>query len=116
MKVGLVGSRTFTDKELAQRVILKLYKHEPNFIPISGGAKGADTICADFCRKILGRPPIIFPADWDKYGKSAGFRRNRTIVENSDALIAFWDGKSDGTADTIIHAEYKDIPVLIVRF
>ena len=42
-----------------------------------------------------------FPADWNTYGKSAGFVRNIEMAENATALIAFWDGKSSGTKHMI---------------
>ena len=38
-----------------------------------------------------------YPADWSKYGKSAGIKRNRQMAEAGDYIICFWDGKSHGT-------------------
>lgn len=40
-----------------------------------------------------------FPANWDKYGKSAGPRRNLKMAEYGDALLLIWDGKSKGSAN-----------------
>ena len=49
-----------------------------------------------------------FPADWDKYGKAAGFIRNEQMAQNADALVVFWDGKSRGTKNMIeLAAKYK---------
>lgn len=46
-----------------------------------------------------------FIADWDRYGKAAGPRRNaemvRHVLDHGGFMVAFWDGKSPGTADTI---------------
>jgi hypothetical protein len=55
----------------------------------------------------------VFPADWDKHGKAAGFLRNTTIIENADWVVAFWDGTSRGTSDSIkkAHAAGKPISV-----
>ena len=50
------------------------------------------------------------PADWDKYGKSAGFIRNKEMVDIADAAIIFWDGDSKGTKDTIERVQNKGIP------
>ena len=48
------------------------------------------------------------------YGKSAGFKRNDQIVYNSDCIIAFWDGKSKGTLNTVSTAINKGLPVMTV--
>lgn len=114
-KLGFVGSRGFSDIKLARKVIFMILKRFKKFTPVSGGAKGADTICVDICEK-MGMKPIIFLPEWDKYGKSAGFRRNSQIVDESDALIAFWDGKSRGTLDSINKAKEKGIPVFIAEY
>lgn len=70
------------------------------------------------------------PAEWDdidhpeavvkegrygKYDATAGFRRNSDMVERADALIAFWDGESSGTEDSIEKAREDGIPVQIIR-
>jgi hypothetical protein len=67
---------------------------------VSGGARGADQLAEKYSSQI-GIPIKVFPADWDKYGRSAGPRRNEQIVEYCDRLIAFWDGKSKGTQYSI---------------
>lgn len=85
------------------------------FILVSGGAKGADSLAEDFA-KIQGIPRQIYEADWKKFGKSAGFIRNQSIVNNSDMIIAFWDGHSRGTADTLNKAKIEGVPTLIVYF
>ncbi len=56
-----------------------------------------------------------FIADWNKYGKSAGFRRNIDIVDNSDCVIAFWDGNSKGTLNSVTTAINKGIPTLTIN-
>ncbi|KKL45313.1 hypothetical protein LCGC14_2356910, partial [marine sediment metagenome] len=56
----------------------------------------------------------VYRAEWDKYGKSAGFLRNQTIIDNCDMVVAFWDGKSKGTADTINKAKRSKKPILLV--
>ena len=47
----------------------------------------------------------IFPADWEKYGKSAGMIRNKDIINNCDVCVAFWDGISKGTKNSISLAQ-----------
>lgn len=102
MKIAIVGSRNFTNYEFAKRFLLEFIQQED--VIISGGAKGADTIAEQFADE-LGNEKIIYKPDWDKYGKSAGMIRNGKIVEDCDYVIAFWDNKSRGTADTIRKAQ-----------
>jgi hypothetical protein len=84
-----------------------------NSVVVSGGAKGADLegqrVATD--AKLL--TEIILP-DWEKHGRSAGFLRNGTIVEHSDQVVAFWDGKSKGTLDTMRRARQADKQVLLI--
>jgi hypothetical protein len=68
-------------------------------VVVVGGARGVDTKAEDFARQ-RGLTVRRFNADWAT-GKGAGFDRNSRMVEASDCGIAFWDGKSPGTRDTI---------------
>ena len=56
------------------------------------------------------------PADWDKYGKSAGYRRNKEMAEVADACICFWDGQSKGTKHMIDIATDMGLKVKIVNY
>ena len=60
-------------------------------------------------------PTIIFAAEWDKFGKSAGYKRNVRIVEAADLVIAFWDGESKGTKHTINIAEKMGKKLHVVK-
>ncbi len=57
----------------------------------------------------------IHPADWQKFGKSAGPKRNREMVITADCVIAFWDGKSRGTKSLIEYAKQYEKPIRIKR-
>ncbi|WP_417886662.1 hypothetical protein [Zunongwangia sp.] len=57
-----------------------------------------------------------FPANWNKYGKSAGYRRNAEMAEYADALIAFWDGKSISTKHLIDLAKRAQLKLRINYF
>ena len=104
IKIAVVGGRNFSDVNLANRILTYAKEHYENIMVISGGAKGADAIGEQWA-KDHNIPVKIFPAEWGKYGKSAGFKRNQLIVDECDLVIAFWDGKSKGTADTINKAK-----------
>lgn len=63
---------------------------------ISGGAQGVDMCAAEYCMD-RGITFTEYPADWKKYGKSAGPRRNALMAEDGDCLLIIWDGKSPGS-------------------
>lgn len=67
---------------------------------IHGGARGVDVTVGEACER-YGIPVLVFLPDWDKHGRAAGPRRNTQMVYESDAVVAFWDGKSKGTMNTI---------------
>lgn len=67
---------------------------------VCGGAKGADTLGKEWAG-VHQLPVKMFPADWTKYGGSAGPIRNEQMGDYADALVAFWDGKSRGTLHMI---------------
>lgn len=111
MRVGVVGTRKFSDYELMKK---ELDKIEPSVI-VSGGAKGADQLGERYALE-KNIPTEIFLPDWDQYGKQAGFIRNKKIVDNSDMVIAFWDGKSKGTSHSIYLARNSGKNVKVVRY
>ena len=83
---------------------------------ISGAAsKGADALAIRWANENqIGLTKV--PADWDKYGKSAGMIRNSVMIEmEPDAVIAYWDGTSSGTSNTIERAKDKNIDVYIYK-
>ena len=102
-KVIIAGGRNFNDYELLKRkcdYYLSNINNGVNIVIISGCAIGADTLGEKYATEknyYLEK----HPADWDKYGKSAGYRRNKEMVDIASAAICFWDGKSKGTKHTI---------------
>jgi len=116
MKLAIVGGRDFNDYALLADTIFNILC-PLEFITeiISGGAKGADTLGENFAENndII---CVRYVPEWKKYGKSAGFIRNQTIVDNCDMVLAFWDGKSRGTADTIEKAKRAKKPTFIIYF
>lgn len=118
MKLAIIGSRTFNNYPLLLDYLTSFFF---NSLPqefrfdgiVSGGAKGADSLGERFANDYKIGKTICKP-NWDVYGKSAGFRRNQTIVDNCDMVLAFWDGKSRGTADTISKAKIAKKPTFII--
>lgn len=111
MKVAVIGSRNFQDYDRLKR-ILDLY---PIKVIVSGGAIGADSLGDKYADE-KGLQKEIYKPDWDLFGKSAGFLRNTTIIENSNMVVAFWDGASKGTKDSLDKAKKLKKTTLIVYF
>lgn len=101
MKLAVVGSRTITDEEVVFNSINSTIKDVKTPITIvSGGARGVDSIAAEWAKR-NNITLIEFKADWAKFGKAAGFIRNKDIIKNCDTVLAIWDGKSKGTQNSI---------------
>ena len=100
MRVGIVGSRSFMDVTVIERAIRRLLVRDPDVVIVSGGARGADALAEMLAHRLCAYPPLIFQADWRR-GHGAGLARNTKIVDASDEIIAFWDGRSGGTMDTV---------------
>lgn len=113
MKVGIVGSRSFSNLEILQN-ILKTHLI-PNDIIVSGGAIGVDKLAEEFAKSNGFKTHIYLP-NWKIYGKSAGFIRNKQIVDNSDYIIAIWNGSSKGTKHSIDLAKGQGKTVFIYDF
>lgn len=115
MKLAVVGSRGFDDYDLLKSKLDSIHKRKPITCIVSGGARGADKLSEKWADD-NNIPKLIFIPDWNKYGKRAGFLRNKDIIENADAVVAFWDGISKGTQHSInLSKKYKK-SCLIVNY
>ena len=108
MKVAIIGSRNLRVNNLA--------KYLPNGLTeiVSGGARGIDACAKEYAQKNKIKITAFLP-EYDKYGKVAPLKRNLQIIEYSDMVIAFWDGKSRGTKYVIENCKNlnKKIKILI---
>jgi hypothetical protein len=107
MKVAVIGSRSFDTRDFLFSVLDTISTYEPSCkhidLIISGGAAGADKLAELYAaeKKI---PLKIFLPEYEKYGRSAPLKRNLSIVQSADLVVAFWDGESRGTKNAIDHA------------
>lgn len=100
MKVIIAGSRSFVDYTKLVEFCDSVLKDQTDITIVSGCARGADMLGQMYADE-KGYPVLKYPADWDKYGKSAGYLRNEEMAKVGDMLIAFWDGESKGTQHMI---------------
>ena len=81
-------------------------------VVISGGARGVDG-WAEAAARARGLEVEIYEADWKNLGPKAGPIRNQQIVSRSNEVVAFWDGKSRGTLNTLLLTQEASLPVTI---
>lgn len=111
MRTIIAGSRTINDSLLIEQAILKSgFRITEVF---SGGARGVDQLGDAWARR-NGVPVRRFPADWERYGKRAGFLRNEEMADRAEGLIAVWDGRSPGTKHMIEIAKRRGLKVFIL--
>jgi hypothetical protein len=108
MRILVCGGRDYNDDEMVRKVLLQYFSKDLTII--QGEARGADYL-AKMWAKNYGVEYESYPADWDKYGKRAGFIRNGQMLTEGkpDLVIAFPGGK--GTEMMIMLAEKAGVPV-----
>lgn len=108
MKVAIIGSRNL--------YVNNLNNYLPDNVTeiISGGARGIDTSAREYAINNRIKLTEILP-DYKKYGRIAPLKRNDLIVEASDVVLAFWDGKSHGTKYVIDYCKKTNKPIRIFK-
>lgn len=115
-KLIIAGGRDFNNYAGMSQCLDYLLKNINDKIEIvCGMARGADRLGERYAKE-RGHKVIYIPADWDLYGKSAGFKRNVKMAEYADALVAFWDGRSSGTKHMIETAHRMKLDVRVKKY
>jgi hypothetical protein len=70
---------------------------------------------------IIGKAGLVlverYPADWKRWGKSAGPRRNEIMVASgADMCIGFLRNNSLGTRNALVLAKVAKIPTFVVDY
>jgi hypothetical protein len=117
VRIIVAGSRFFNDKWKFHNTLLDYIKrfspHE--FVFISGKApSGADDLIIQWCEKFK-YPYTTYKAYWDKFGKSAGYKRNAEMAGVATHLLAYYNGTSPGTKHMVDLAEEKSLSVTIIN-
>lgn len=108
IRVIICGSRGWGDRK---RIENRLFDISPDAVIVHGAARGVDRIAHQEAEK-AGFVVEPHPADWERYGKAAGFIRNEEMAKlGADLCICFWDGKSRGTLDMMERAAAHGIPI-----
>jgi hypothetical protein len=110
MKTVIAGSRTITDINYLISAIEEIDWEITEVV--SGNARGADHL-GELWAEFMQIPVKNFPANWNKFGKSAGYKRNAEMADYADAVIVLWDGESRGTKQMISLAESKNLKLIV---
>lgn len=107
------GGREYSDASRVDRILSEAVKRLGLAVIIQGGARGADRLAAEWGRRHNLRVGT-YPADWKRYGNSAGPIRNAEMLRLSkpDIVIAFPGGP--GTHDMVQRAEAAGVRVIKV--
>ncbi len=114
-RVIVAGGRDFCDYALMSATLEEYFKDKSEAKIISGMADGADTLAIRYADEHK-MTKILFPANWKRHPRRAGFLRNEDMLTIATHLVAFWNGKSHGTQHMIEIAKAKGIPVAVIRY
>ena len=121
VRIIVAGGRDFTDYAKLSEILTGVLEKckDTEVIIVSGCCRGADVLGERYAGK-HGIPVQRFPAEWAKHGKAAGPIRNKNMAayasEGIGVLVAFWDGKSRGTASMIRLAEKCGLQTKVVIY
>ena len=117
VKLCIFGSRDFNDYVLlcSRLEATKIYKSQSIKYIVCGEARGADRLGRRFAVD-HGIEVISMPADWDQYGKKAGYLRNEQMAKISTHAIGFWDGQSKGTKHMIDLCARWNVNTWVIRY
>lgn len=92
MKLVIAGGRDFVGTAADMQKLCDICDRYAITEIVSGTARGADRFGEEFAN-MAELPVKRFPAEWDKYGKSAGYKRNEQMAIYADYVYCFPGGK-----------------------
>jgi hypothetical protein len=110
----VTGSRTWHDLPAIERALAAILARHPEGVLLVHGAcpRGADAIAAAYAARTPGYQAEAHPADWRRYGRAAGYRRNAEMIAlGADGCAAFIRGGSPGSTSAVRLARRAGIPV-----
>lgn len=115
LKVIVTGSRNFNDYDLLKATLDEKLGHVKFYEIVSGTASGADKLGEEYAaEKSLSVKKI--PADWKRFGRLAGYLRNKQMAEYADMAFIFFDGKSKGALLMIDLAKENDLKTEVIMY
>jgi YspA, cpYpsA-related SLOG family len=110
----VTGSRTWHDIAAIERTLAVILDRHPEGVLLVHGAcpRGADAIAAAYATRTPGYQVEAHPADWHRYGRAAGYRRNAEMIAlGADGCAGLIRGGSPGSTSAVRLARAAGIPV-----
>lgn len=98
-RVIIAGSRTLPTHDNVDEIhawLTKAFELLTPDVVLCGDAVGIDQM-GDRYAKSFNVPVEHYPADWERWGRRAGFIRNSEMAEKATELWLIWDGSSPGS-------------------
>jgi hypothetical protein len=115
LKIIVAGSRGFNNYNLLKNKLDFYLSHYQSVEIVSGTARGADRLGERYAHE-KGFSVKRFPANWDEFGKRAGYLRNEVMAQYATHAVIFWDGQSKGTKHMIELCKTYQLDYRVVQF
>jgi hypothetical protein len=117
VKLLICGSRDYDDYEFMRAILNDLRRRFPIESVIHGGAKGADTLGGVWAESVL-LPVVVYRADWQTHGPSAGPIRNKRMLDEGkpDIVVAIINkplDQSRGTKNMVTISQNAGLQVFV---
>jgi hypothetical protein len=123
VRLAIIGSRTFAPLEAVRSyvdslpldtiVVTGAWPSNAGGYHVVEATAGVDREAYRAAEK-HGLVTVLVSGSKSKRGDLAGVQRNPTIIDLSDAVVAFWDLRSHGTAYGLHHALATNKGVLVI--
>lgn len=113
MKLIIAGSRDLPPKKILSAIEEHIEQFGEITEVVSGTARGADK-AGEVWAELNNIPVKKFPANWEQFGKSAGYKRNLEMAEYADAALVIWDGRSRGSKHMIDISKKYNLKLKVV--
>lgn len=116
VRIIIAGGRDFNDYDFLKKeasIFISEIDNGDHIEIVSGGAKGVDLLGEKFAEE-KNLELIVFAADWKKFGRAAGPKRNAQMAKYATHLLSFWNGESKGTKSMLTLAKKENLKVKII--
>lgn len=112
VRIAVTGGRDYTNRDKVTEIFEKMLKALKMPLIIVGCCEtGLDLFVREFCEANKDRlNHIVCEADWNKYGKAAGPKRNTVMVNLKPDLLLSFPGNR-GTADMTRQSEAAGVKI-----
>lgn len=108
----VAGSRNFVDAERLAKILGENVGADDTIV--EGGAQGVDSMARQWA-EARDINVVEIKADWTKYGRAAGPKRNDAmtafVAEHDGRAVFIWDGESKGTKQCISSARKRGLDI-----